>query len=74
MRVTILGAGAWGTALGVVLSQNAHDVVLWGHRPEQLREIERARRNEQYLPGVDLKGSWAFIPEIQAALEKQRSF
>jgi glycerol-3-phosphate dehydrogenase (NAD(P)+) len=69
MRVAILGAGAWGTALGMVVSQNGHEVLLWGHRPEQLQEMERTRQNERYLPGIDLKGSWHFVPEIKAALE-----
>ncbi len=70
MNVAILGAGAWGTALGVILSENGHDVFLWGHRPEQLREMERTSRNERYLPGIDLKGGWHFIPEMSAAFDK----
>ena len=36
MKVAILGAGAWGTALGVVLSQGGYSVRLWGHRPEHV--------------------------------------
>ncbi len=70
MRVAILGAGAWGTALGTILSQNSHHVVLWSHRPEHLREIELSRRNRRFLPDIQLKGSWSFVPEIFGALEK----
>jgi glycerol-3-phosphate dehydrogenase (NAD(P)+) len=68
MRTAILGAGAWGTALGLVLSQNGHEVILWGHRPDYLMEIQQTRRNEQYLPGIELPADWRFESEIAAAV------
>lgn len=67
MKVAILGAGAWGSALGMILSQNQHEVILWGHRRELLNEIARTRRNERYLPGIELPASWNFTPEIERA-------
>jgi len=70
MRVAILGAGAWGTALGVIISANGHEVFLWGHRAEPLHKMQRTLRNEPYLPGIDLKGNWNFTSEIRDALEK----
>ncbi len=55
MKTTILGAGAWGTALARLLCRNrTGEVVLWGRSREQLNEIQRLRRNEAYLPGIDL--------------------
>jgi glycerol-3-phosphate dehydrogenase (NAD(P)+) len=68
MKVAILGAGAWGTALGVILSQNGHQVLLWSHRADQAAELERARQNERYLPGVDLRGNWVFTSEFSKAI------
>ncbi|MCL4747701.1 MAG: NAD(P)-dependent glycerol-3-phosphate dehydrogenase [Burkholderiaceae bacterium] len=53
MRIAVLGAGAWGTAL----AQHAaleHQVRLWARDPSQARSLEVERRNLRYLPGVEL--------------------
>lgn len=53
-QITVLGAGSWGTALAIVLSDNGHNVKLWGHRTDLIKEINETRKNEKYLPGVEL--------------------
>ncbi|NBP23381.1 MAG: NAD(P)-dependent glycerol-3-phosphate dehydrogenase [Proteobacteria bacterium] len=68
MKVTVLGAGAWGTALGLVLSRNGHSVRLWGHRPEHVTELARTRFNERFLPGIALPLDWAFETDFGASL------
>lgn len=68
MNVTIVGAGAWGTALGVVLSQNNHQVTVWGHNPEHLAETARQRENRRYLPGVSLPADWQFEADLPRAI------
>jgi len=57
MRITVLGAGAWGTALARLLDQGNNEVTLWGHKPEWLEEIRKTNRNERFLPGIDLPKS-----------------
>jgi len=57
MKVSILGAGAWGTALAKVLQENGNAVTLWDINEELLREIQTGR-NERYLPGVKLPTDW----------------
>ncbi len=57
MKITVLGAGAWGTALGRMLAAHHHAVTLWDHFPETLESIRRNGRNERYLPGVELPAS-----------------
>lgn len=52
MKVTVLGAGAWGTALARLLHQSGIETTLWGHDPAHLEEIRRTGRNERYLPGI----------------------
>jgi len=68
MKVTVLGSGAWGTALGIILSKNGHDVTLWGHRPDFLRTLEQKRINDQYLPGIELPEGWVFESDIDKAI------
>lgn len=51
-KVVIIGAGSWGTALGLVLASKDYDVVMWEHNKERAEEIQSSRINERYLPGV----------------------
>ncbi len=52
MKVTVLGAGAFGTALAIQLARKGHDTALWARREEWAAEAERTRKNEKYLPGA----------------------
>ena len=56
--LAILGAGAWGTALAAVLSAR-HEIRLWARDAAQAKTIAAARRNERYLPDIDLPASVA---------------
>ena len=53
-RVAVLGAGSWGTTFAKILADGGADVVMWARRPEIAREIQEAKRNSDYLPGVNL--------------------
>lgn len=53
MRISILGAGAWGTALAISLSRR-HDAALWVRDPAQAAAMRAARENRRYLPGFPL--------------------
>ena len=52
--ITVLGAGAWGTALAIVLARNGHAVRLAVRRQSQLAALRDERENRSYLPGVQL--------------------
>ena len=52
-RVAVLGAGAWGTAIASVLAVR-HEVTLWARDPAQADSIARTRRNQRYLPTVEI--------------------
>jgi glycerol-3-phosphate dehydrogenase (NAD(P)+) len=58
MKVTVLGAGAWGTALAKLLHDGGHAVSLWVFEPECLEQIRATGRNEMFLPGIDLPRDW----------------
>jgi glycerol-3-phosphate dehydrogenase (NAD(P)+) len=53
MKLTVLGAGAWGTALAASVAPR-HETLLWARDPAQVERIAATRRNERYLPGVAL--------------------
>jgi glycerol-3-phosphate dehydrogenase (NAD(P)+) len=54
VRVAVIGAGAWGTALASLLSENEHDVMLWAYEPDVVESINTAAENRRFLAGVPL--------------------
>jgi glycerol-3-phosphate dehydrogenase (NAD(P)+) len=67
VKVAVLGAGAWGSALAKVISENGHHVSLWGHRPEHLLQIAAHHANE-LLPGVSLPAAIQFEADLSKAV------
>ncbi|PGT39510.1 NAD(P)H-dependent glycerol-3-phosphate dehydrogenase [Bacillus anthracis] len=53
-KVTVIGAGSWGTALSMVLADNGHEVRIFGNNKKQIREINEQHTNKSYLPGIQL--------------------
>jgi len=66
-KITVLGAGAWGTAVAIALAAR-HDVLLWGRNPQQMQDIEAARDNRAYLPGHPLPAALRVSADFDAAL------
>jgi glycerol-3-phosphate dehydrogenase (NAD(P)+) len=54
MRVVVIGAGSWGTALSVVLHRRGHEVVLWTRSAATAEAIRRQRRNPRFLPELEI--------------------
>ncbi len=69
MKITVIGAGAWGTALARLLCEGANAVTIWGNQPECLQAIKEVRRNEAYLPGVDLPSELNVEGDLTRALK-----
>ncbi len=63
MKTCIIGAGSWGTALGILASSNKHEVTLLTREEQQAETLNTKRENERYLPGVPL-------PELLTASTK----
>jgi glycerol-3-phosphate dehydrogenase (NAD(P)+) len=55
--ISIIGGGAWGTALAQTLSYNDANVTLWAREPEIVEDINDRHVNRVFLPGVDLNAS-----------------
>ena len=66
--ITVLGDGAWGTTLSVVLARKGFDVCLWGAFEENVADIAKHRENRAYLPGIVLPDSIKVTSDISEAL------
>src|SRR5688572_20911746 len=71
MKVAVLGAGAWGTAMAAVLAQRLA-VTLWARDALAAQAMSRARRNERYLPGIELPAALAVTSDLSAATHDAR--
>lgn len=67
MRLTLLGAGAWGSALAIAFAET-HEVTLWSREPEVAEEIESSRENRRFLPGYRLPERLAVTTDFAAAV------
>jgi glycerol-3-phosphate dehydrogenase (NAD(P)+) len=67
MKVSVIGAGAFGTALAVVAERCGHDVLLWSHEPEATEAIRRTRFNPGYLPQIALGSKVVATSDIAEA-------
>jgi len=57
MRVAVVGAGSWGTAIGNLLADRGHTVQIWAREPEVVASINGQRENTLFLPGFELNES-----------------
>jgi glycerol-3-phosphate dehydrogenase (NAD(P)+) len=68
-RISILGAGAWGTALGLSLARRGgHDISLWAHSPALAEQLTESGENLPYLPGFTLPLDITVTSDLPAAI------
>ncbi len=71
-KVAVIGAGSWGTTFAKILADAGCDVTIWARRPELAQEIQVAKRNTQYLPGINLPKTLKATSELSVALSGAR--
>lgn len=69
-KITVLGAGSWGTALAMVLAENGHSTLIWSHRKEQAKEINEYHTNERYLPNITLPENLKATSDLEEAVKE----
>ena len=69
IRVGVIGAGAWGTALGHLMATQDCEVVIWAYEPEVVEEINQHHENKTYFPGVDLPDNFRATSQLAECLE-----
>lgn len=67
-KVSIIGAGSWGTAIAFVLAENGHDCLLWTRRAEQSIEINKENKNSMYLPNIVLPENLKATSSLEKAV------
>jgi glycerol-3-phosphate dehydrogenase (NAD(P)+) len=74
MKIAIIGAGAWGTALAISLTANSnyrHKIILWTKDPDHLAELALQHTNRQFLPDFILPDSIQFTSELNIAVKAE---
>ena len=69
MKLAVLGAGAWGTAISISLAPR-HAVTLWARDAAQAREIASSRINRRYLPEFEIPRNVTVTADLRAALDR----
>ena len=68
MRIAILGAGSWGTALALQAVRCGTETSLWGRDPERVAAMNRTRENADYLPGFELPRALTLEADLATAV------
>jgi glycerol-3-phosphate dehydrogenase (NAD(P)+) len=68
MKIAVLGAGAWGTAIGIVLAAR-HEVRLWARDPALAEALRAERRNRRYLPNFPIPAALEPTGDLGRALD-----
>ncbi len=67
-KISVIGAGSWGTALACSLSGKGYKISLWGHRKETIENLLSKKENTKYLPGIALNPNIVPTYELEKAL------
>jgi glycerol-3-phosphate dehydrogenase (NAD(P)+) len=68
-KISVLGAGSWGTALAILIAKNGFEVLLWGHDKSHIDDLAKERKNQRYLPGQTLPEGISVSPDLKKAAE-----
>ena len=69
LKVGVLGAGSWGTALALLLYNNGHDVTIWSINKEEVELLQNERENKSKLPGVILPNEMKITNDLEEGMK-----
>ncbi len=70
-KVSVIGAGSWGTALAIVLQNNNHEVTVWSIIEDEIKMLNEKREHVDKLPGVKLSDDMIFTTDLASAVKNQ---
>ena len=68
-KVSVIGAGSWGTALALLLHSNDHDVTVWSIMEDEIKMLSEKREHASKLPGVKLPEDMKFTTDLEKSLQ-----
>lgn len=68
-KVSVLGAGSWGTALAMLMDENGHDVTIWSIDPNEVKMLSEEREQKDKLPGVKVADSIKITNNLEEAMK-----
>lgn len=68
-KISVYGAGSWGTALALQLARNGLDVLLWDFNPEDINLYDKERENTKFLPGIPFPENLRCTDSIEEMVE-----
>ena len=71
MKISVLGAGGWGTTLAILLHYNGHNVTLWEYKKSYARHLLKKRINTDYLPGIKIPKEINITSDIEEASDNK---
>lgn len=69
MKISVLGVGSWGSALGMVLGENGHEVHGWGNEASVVDDINDHQTNRKYLQGIQLPKNFTATLDLEESLK-----
>lgn len=67
-KIGVLGAGSWGTALSLLLSNNGHQVTVWSVIQDEIKMLQECHEHKDKLPGIKLPESIVFTTDLKEAI------
>ncbi len=64
-KISVIGSGSWGTAIGVMLAKNGHDITLWSYLQEESDALAEKHENVPFLPGVIIPETVKFTAKFE---------
>ena len=71
MKISVLGAGGWGTTLSIILHYNGHNVTLWEYHKSYAKVLNKSRVNRTYLPGIPIPKEIIITNNLREAVDNQ---
>lgn len=69
-KITVIGAGGWGLALGLLLHENKNEVIFWCYSEQEKNDILQHRENKRCLPGIKIPIEIKFTCDMKEALRE----
>jgi glycerol-3-phosphate dehydrogenase (NAD(P)+) len=68
MKIAVIGAGSWGTAITSMLAHKNHEVILWARNDKLIAALSETKENTSYLPGIRLPANIVFTNDLAMAV------